>query len=349
MTSLVEVIDSPAAVVEVTSVASGDVVFASEVASPFAVIAQAAASDAQAARDEFRGVFYGAFASAPATDPLGNPPDAGDLYYDTVTKALMAWDGTQWTPYSPFIAHTHPWSDVTSTPTTLAGYGISDAVPQNRQVLVGTGLSGGGDLSSDRTIDAVTLPPADWKAGSLGTEAVISPAKLEEAIQSLTPFGGDVLFDTTLAANAVEFIIDLASYPGYDRYRLDVFNIRFTADATAALYMSEDGGVTWDTGNYSIRVFRETVYAGRAYVQPWWETIYADAANYPPGHGSVYFSKPGTIGARTIVGFTFVHSMIGNTIGWTGNAILPGTYKIMGSSGDIVAGARFRLVGMNWS
>ena len=46
-----------------------------------------------------------------------------------------------------------PWSKITSgTPTTLAGYGITDAVPNSRQVIAGTGLSGGGALTADVTI-----------------------------------------------------------------------------------------------------------------------------------------------------------------------------------------------------
>ena len=52
----------------------------------------------------------------------------------------VAWDeliGSQPAP----IAHTHPWSDITGTPTTLAGYGITDAYTKtesdNKYALVG--------------------------------------------------------------------------------------------------------------------------------------------------------------------------------------------------------------------
>jgi phage-related tail fiber protein len=45
------------------------------------------------------------------------------------------------------------WSKITSgKPTTLSGYGITDGVPIGRKINVGAGLTGGGDLSSDRTI-----------------------------------------------------------------------------------------------------------------------------------------------------------------------------------------------------
>lgn len=50
------------------------------------------------------------------------------------------------------IALSGSWSDLSGTPTTLAGYGITDAVPDSRAITAGTGLEGGGDLSEDRTL-----------------------------------------------------------------------------------------------------------------------------------------------------------------------------------------------------
>jgi trimeric autotransporter adhesin len=44
------------------------------------------------------------------------------------------------------------WSKVSTTPTTLAGYGITDAAASTTTISAGTGLSGGGDLSANRTI-----------------------------------------------------------------------------------------------------------------------------------------------------------------------------------------------------
>ena len=44
------------------------------------------------------------------------------------------------------------WSKITGEPTTLAGYGITDAVVNTTQVIAGTGLSGGGALSGNVTI-----------------------------------------------------------------------------------------------------------------------------------------------------------------------------------------------------
>lgn len=96
------------------------------------------------------------------------------------------------------LAHTQAWSTITSTPTTLAGYGITDAysssnpsgyitasaltgylttstaastyTPQTRTISAGTGLSGGGDLSANRTL---SLAASGVTAGQYGSGSVI--------------------------------------------------------------------------------------------------------------------------------------------------------------------------------
>ena len=49
-------------------------------------------------------------------------------------------------------SHTHAWGDISGTPTTLTGYGITDGVVNTRTISAGTGLTGGGDLSANRTL-----------------------------------------------------------------------------------------------------------------------------------------------------------------------------------------------------
>ena len=53
------------------------------------------------------------------------------------------------------------WLAITGTPTTLGGYGITDAVPGTRRVNTGTYLTGGGQLSGDLNLDVnlAALPP----------------------------------------------------------------------------------------------------------------------------------------------------------------------------------------------
>jgi hypothetical protein len=72
---------------------------------------------------------------------------AGRIYIATDSLKIYFDDGTSWD-----VIGTINWSDITGKPTTLAGYGITDGVPIGRKINVGSGLTGGGDLSADRTI-----------------------------------------------------------------------------------------------------------------------------------------------------------------------------------------------------
>jgi hypothetical protein len=58
--------------------------------------ASTAATNAQASYDSFRGVYYGALASDPTLDPLGNAPGAGDFYFNTTSDVFRAYDGSTW-------------------------------------------------------------------------------------------------------------------------------------------------------------------------------------------------------------------------------------------------------------
>lgn len=65
---------------------------------------------------------------------------------------------------------TVPWSNITTTPTTLAGYGITDAVPSNRTLTAGTGIAPiGGDLSANRTIAIDTAVTARYTVAQTWT------------------------------------------------------------------------------------------------------------------------------------------------------------------------------------
>lgn len=51
------------------------------------------------------------------------------------------------------VLTTFAFADLTGKPTTVAGYGITDAVPTSLQIIAGTGLTGGGTLAADVTIE----------------------------------------------------------------------------------------------------------------------------------------------------------------------------------------------------
>ena len=84
--------------------------------------------------------------AAQAANTVFAGPDAGGSATPTF-RALVAADipALDWTKIT------------TGTPTTLAGYGITDAVPSSRTITAGTGLTGGGDLSANRTLSLDTV------------------------------------------------------------------------------------------------------------------------------------------------------------------------------------------------
>ncbi|EED65666.1 hypothetical protein SR914_11870 [Comamonas testosteroni] len=80
---------------------------------------------------------------------------------------------------------TPAWADVTGKPTTLAGYGITDAALAARTITAGTGLTGGGDLSANRSIALANTTVA---AGSYGS-ATATPTLTVDAQGRLTAAG----------------------------------------------------------------------------------------------------------------------------------------------------------------
>ena len=76
-----------------------------------------------------------------------------DTAYSWGNHASAGYASTSGSYANPAWITSLAWSKVTSTPTTITGYGITDAVTTARTITAGTGLSGGGDLSANRTIN----------------------------------------------------------------------------------------------------------------------------------------------------------------------------------------------------
>lgn len=77
------------------------------------------------------------------------------------------------------------WASITGKPTTLAGYGITDGVPNTRRVSAGSGLAGGGVLSSDVTISLGTI-------GTAGTYTKITTDQYGRVVSGTTLSEGDI-------------------------------------------------------------------------------------------------------------------------------------------------------------
>jgi hypothetical protein len=61
------------------------------------------------------------------------------------------------------------WINITGTPTTLAGYGITDGVSDTREVATSGSLTGGGNLSANRTLSLVNDDPTPGNNTFYGT------------------------------------------------------------------------------------------------------------------------------------------------------------------------------------
>jgi hypothetical protein len=120
-------------------------------------------------------IFYGQTGTIGGVDftggiLTGNPASfsvaAGDVSGLAAFIASMGYldQSTADTLYSP-LGHTHSFASLTGIPTTLGGYGITDAVPSSRTITTQYSLTGGGDLSANRIINLVgdTAAPGNLK------------------------------------------------------------------------------------------------------------------------------------------------------------------------------------------
>lgn len=99
------------------------------------------------------------------------------------------------------------WADITGTPVTLAGYGITDAVPAVRTITAGTGLSGGGDLSANRTLSLANTAVTPGTYGGVSSIPVVTVDAQGRITGISTAAAGAAaagsLTGTTLASNVV--------------------------------------------------------------------------------------------------------------------------------------------------
>jgi len=158
--------------------ASADAADISEAnAASSASAAATSATNAQAALDSFEGVYYGAFASDPTTDPNGNARNAGDLYWNTTASELRAFNGTTWVAYSP-----------------------SGGAPTAAEYLVGSAHAG---LSAERVV--TNTSSITWDLGTAGQAKANyvprSGAVVQSAFTSYNTYNaisGVIPFDDTI-------------------------------------------------------------------------------------------------------------------------------------------------------
>jgi hypothetical protein len=161
--------------------------------------------------------------------------------------------------YTP-AAHTHPWSDITSTPTTLSGYGITDAQPLDSDLTAIAGLSttsyGRGFLPLSDAAAARTYIGVTAGGGTVTSVNITAPAA------GITASGGPV---TTSGAIILALANDLAALEGLGstglaaRTAADTWAQRAITGTSARITVTNGDGVA---GNPTIDI--GTGYVGQA-------------------------------------------------------------------------------------
>lgn len=137
--------------------------------------------------DSIDSTLYAALSGSTAITPnLGSGWEVGGVAVTSTAAELNLLDGV-----------TYTLTDLNSLTATVAELNYTDGVTSNIQtqldakangsttLTAGTGLTGGGDLSANRTISGVTQDQATWEAGTSTTESLVSPAKVKAAIEAL--------------------------------------------------------------------------------------------------------------------------------------------------------------------
>ena len=146
--------------------------------------ANAASSETNAATSEqdalnhladFRSRYYGAYASAPATDPNGNAINAGDLYWDTTTSSMKSYDGTTWVEVGSSTASFYEFTP-TDGQTVFSGADDSGLVLAYTPGFISVHLNG------------AQLASADYTATD-GTSITLSSAVTSSDIVTVLAFG----------------------------------------------------------------------------------------------------------------------------------------------------------------
>lgn len=191
------------------------------------------------------------------TNSLGTPSGVATL--DSSSKLTI----------SQLPSHTHNWSNITSTPNTLSGYGIIDAQHTlvsgtNIKTVAGHNIVGSGDqpISIDDLSDAVITTPL---VGQVLVYNGTSWANLGDVGQSNGGGAAKRIWSNNVAASTGTTIITPGVTAPTSTQGTQLWTLTITPYSTSAVYEIQSSIVVAGTTNNSfvtIALFRNNVYIG---------------------------------------------------------------------------------------
>ena len=169
------------------------------------------------------GLAGGGDLSADRTLSLADTAVAAGNYGSATTAPTFTVDAQGRLTAANSVTITPAWGSITGKPTTLAGYGITDAAPAARKVSAGSGLTGGGDFTADRTL---ALADTAVAAGSYGS-ATKAPTFTVDAQGRLTAAGSVTVTPAWNSVTAKPTTLD--GYGITDAMRSNAFDHRTLA------------------------------------------------------------------------------------------------------------------------
>lgn len=201
------------------------------------------------------------------------------LFTELTSGQLLQWNGTKWinidknavglneTELAKYLTNnnyakkyditwanllnkptTWGWASITGKPTTLAGYGITDGVPNTRRVSAGSGLAGGGVLSSDVTISLGTI-------GTAGTYTKITTDMYGRVVSGTILSEGDIPTLQISKISGLQSVLD-------SKLNISDFNTWFTINRDTS------GNIVSIQANYNLFSVGEVSAYGLGGTQP---------------------------------------------------------------------------------
>lgn len=238
----------------------------------------------------------------------GRPPTP------TVTAADV-----EFTPYAPITAD-NVQDAIEQVVDEIGGF-----VPDTRAVNTGTGLTGGGDLSADRTIalDSSSI------ASLLKADTAVQPARAVNTGTGLTG-GGDLSANRTIALDSAS-IASLLKADSAAQLNVDQAWSKAQRAASATALSISGGTVTWNLADGN---FRELSVTGNFTLN-----LPSDIASYPRQSGYIILSNTGAFTMAVAAGIVPYNSASLFTIAQGSGAITVLTYVVNAAGTAMVLAA----------